>query len=405
MNSPICYSSSNHDILLSIMPKFLYNHVFDYLSTDDLLRLSTNIKAFGPLINEINWKRCYDNKVSDITIVNMKQYNTNPKDYYSIWHYAITNHIKCNEFINFYKLIEADIETEPKDVLRKVDNIINPIVPHYRIYLKTGVHRLARLSGPVYQYEIYIGKIWGCKIEMIGTFGTVIEFPVPGSALSLLGFKYLSIENVIFNNINVNAYNKHDYQYYVIYNIRLRAFVHDAKQLKISNCVFNRSVLTINCFDDIELTCNTFNDGSDIVIANNRKCTQAFHTILKKYNYLIQTNVVINRNTFNNSCISNNEIFGNLFKFYDWFIQTNILFFSNTINTLCLRCQNIRISPRIYPFILNQLNKLMSVGIFTCHNEIDYEIIATDSNAPSQIKNIISNNNFTCHSCWKCIAN
>lgn len=112
-----------YSIPRSILPKFLWKHIIDYLSIVDLRAMMIVSKEFNSLLDDNDWKTIFSTKRCDISIVKCKT-----KHMDDFWKYACYNYIACVDINDMFYMIHQDNSDDKLfiyyKVLSKQDTII-----------------------------------------------------------------------------------------------------------------------------------------------------------------------------------------------------------------------------------------------------------------------------------------
>lgn len=219
--------------MICMLPKFLWRHIIDKLTTSDISNMIVAIKSFNVMLDDDSWKRCFlDGRRSAIAVV-----QCNTKIDYCYWKYACYNHVTCDSF---------------DDIFCKINNST-----YYNIYIKAGEYKVDPNN-----YFYYNSN--HCHINLIGTKDKTIV-------------SYNDIDSKIYQ-IKLGSLSIHDIS---LINIELR--IANANNLHINNCEFDRSCISICTVNKVIIEQCMFNGVSPIYI-------ELYEARLPQCEYIIKNN-------------------------------------------------------------------------------------------------------------------
>ena len=215
----------------SIMPKFLWKYVIDYLPYHSIIKLIAVNKHYEVMMSVDDWKHQFIRKrESNIAIVKCAS-----KQMDNFWRYALENEINCDSIRDLFQFLDDDNTS---------DSFI-----YYKIFIKNGEypfinHRSVR----------YILCKKPCSIEINGDkHGTTIRYDSnvdngwqSNQLLNIVASKYFSIKNIRFHNLQCHC------DKYYIYGENMYAMCNT--KIHVSNCIFDGKY----CYLDIESINKTY---------------------------------------------------------------------------------------------------------------------------------------------------
>ena len=273
----------------SIMPKFLWKHVFNYLSYTDLTKAITANSTFTKLIDESNWRRFFLYDRADAIVV--VKCDTKTMD--GFWYHAIQTYIAHSNIDNLFWYIENDIANATKFI-------------YYKIFIKAGKYLLDEYKHP------YIFNTKPCSIEINGSkLNTKIDNDYH-RYLRMVVSKFFQIKHIKFGNISC-LLDKRDFIkcIYGSDNDNDNDFIamHGHSELFVSDCIFENEALSItsinkstitNCkFNGVGISIHNTDEDTKVItrminlgLSNNIECNIS-HSIFSTRYYCISTDIKI----------------------------------------------------------------------------------------------------------------
>lgn len=297
-------------IYKALLPKFLWKHIINYLSTNNITTMIVANNDFVGVMDDNDWKRCfYDGRKDAIVIIKCVC-----KRIDNFWRYACYNYIACVDIDDMLSFIEAD-------------NITASSFIYYKIFIKEGRYDISKLS------KHYRFNNTDCSIEITGSnryqYKTIFSNPNKADAAILILSKYFSIKYITF-----------------CYTLWLSRYDHDNKEaidnsnleVKISNCIFSNSRiikgLYVHSIDKLVICDVQFkNSNCDLELVNNTTMTNCIfdNSILLIEACRLEVNYMIKNNLFSNIQSGMFDVRPAIFYSGEWNISSRILFCNNTV--------------------------------------------------------------------------
>ena len=310
---------------VSILPRFLWNKICIYLTINDLVKLDQSSTYLQSIFKEEDWKDAFlNNRLDDIAVV--KNIDTN-----NYWYNCCTTYIGCTTIKEVFEIIGyQEYNQQFKDqymdsFAKKLYDAYNNIMAHkngacdrYQVYFKRKIFKWDGFDiGSDLLSIAHIEQItdikFSCnyKIELIGSGDitdhncTIFEsyFPIQ-SSMNILVPQYLSICNIVFNNVSLFLHRDYDFHEGNLY--------YKPKKVCITDCLFYNGplqyskieyVIVTNCIFYTNIIMRHTESGNykeyNITITNN-----IFHKYIAACIIMItsQKNILIE--------ITNNEFMG-----------------------------------------------------------------------------------------------
>ena len=275
----------------SILPKFLWCHIVDYLSLADIYKSDLINKQFDALID---WKKCFlKNRRGSIAIVKCNSRRIDNFWKYACYHYDIYNNINDTmKAISDNNILNS-----------KLDGI--PCFIYYKIFIKGG-----KFEDNNHKHRF---DYTPCSIEIIGN-KTIIYSSRAWKKISIYCPTYFSMKHIVVNglmlsfrkpNNNLDNYITSTLHIYnCIFNY-IRLYVSSIDIIAISSCTFKDSSLYINDSDYLSLKtkstmCDCYPRSFGDVRCKFEDCPYSVATWNKKHKkqYLPKINYIISNNIF-----------------------------------------------------------------------------------------------------------
>lgn len=312
---------------ISIIPKFLWKHIIDFMSITDLLCMNAVNKFFSNVINDADWKKCFlDKKSHDIAFV-----ICDSKHMDNFWKHACRTYINCSNIDHAFHKIEQDNRNNSR--FNEKQQATGRYI-YYKIFIKPGNYDLAYYN-PQETRILHLFTATDCSIEMIGSKScmgkTVLTTHHELGAMSVRNGQrnmivcpqHFLIKNITFGNF-ASGLDKYGFD---TDNDNMTIL----SELHILNCTFNNATLfEIKSINKVTITNCAFNHRNILYFSEADDMLADIDTVSHQY--------IISHNTFSHnnltldvptSCICFDAS-------YDKF--TTISIFDNTViqsNLLC----------------------------------------------------------------------
>ena len=233
-----------HQSCKSILPKFLWKYIIDYLTVDDICKITCIDACYNLIIDDIIWKRCFLNR-HPIAIVRCASNVMS-----NFWNYAFHRCYPCVNLDEALTKIENDIKL----------TINNNELIYYRVFFRQGKYDCSNTK-----YDFIHAM---CSIELIGckTALTEINF----DHLTFLIPYYFSLTNITFD------------RYACTFDSRVDKYV---SEVRIYNCIFlGLIVLQLFAINVVIIDHCVIKTGNDIGILIKQYPS--------KYRYLVTHNKI-----------------------------------------------------------------------------------------------------------------
>lgn len=324
----------------SIMPKFLWKHIIEYLSYDNIININTIDSSFFALVDENDWRSNFLEHRTDAIVV--VKCDTRQMDYF--WKYASQNYISCGNINELFRYLKGDIKH-------------NTTMVHYKVFIQTGEYPYNNYyNGNDYQDYNFSNK--PCSIEINGSKSKSTSIRYTNKkitnyfALHVVIPKYFSIKHIIFHNVSC-SFLKHKFDTYKCLTDDKFINIYSDTELYINNCIFegshtilaissiNKSII-VNCTFNAKLnisngiSCNQITESRmyKLGLANNIECSISHSTFLIESP--IDSCININSDLFHKINFTNNTVLKAATLFYDWLNKNTIIQISNM--DMCVQC-------------------------------------------------------------------
>lgn len=244
----------------SILPVFLWKHIFAYLPIDFMLKVLVTSKYYDRIVD---WKYHFLKRTHAIVIVRCES-----KVMDNFWKYAFYSYVICHSIDDALNTIDSD---------NKSNAIFNGSkMYYYKVFIKAGNYSF-KYDHNSRDYIFYHAK---CSIELIGN-NSVIDGGNIIYDKTLYCSQLLSVKNITFTCITIK-FSK--------YNNNLNDYI--ISELNINNCVFKNEVrLLIDSVDNATITNCRFVDAVYISVTEMyyQKTIRLFPSKcnhLHKYHYI-----------------------------------------------------------------------------------------------------------------------
>lgn len=284
------------------LPKFIWKHIIDNLSPNDIVNMRLVLKYFDNTVDEANWKRCFDNGSCAIALVKCTK-----NDMDNFWYYACFNHDACGSIDN---------------ALNKIENNI-----YNKIFIKHGTYQINAVNV---EHNYIWHSYWRiCSVELIGS----------SSAITTIIGKHSNFSNYLINGLRTLFISN------ITFGVDLN--VRNAYELFITDCKFGQSMLRLNNVIKVTVECCIFNGAAPIHVnmgyGNEPKIEYIINNNIFKRNYIREGEICIffsnNVDMTSSIDISNNIIsnYGMLCQIGEYIIIT---FRNNHISNIhsCILC-------------------------------------------------------------------
>ena len=218
----------SHPSCLSIIPKFLWKHIIEYMSYENIISMTVVDSNFFILIDkDMGRSNFLEHRTNAIVVVKC---DARSMDYF--WKYAVRNHVSCRNVNELFYYLECDTEK-------------NITMIYYKVFIKAGEYILDDSHYNLYRYNKQ-----QCSIEINGSKSetTTFYFVIPRSTLDIVISSFFSMKYIRFNDLFLNL-QKHGMTYRLDDNDFIKILTY--RELYISNCAFGngKSGLNIESID------------------------------------------------------------------------------------------------------------------------------------------------------------
>lgn len=235
----------------AIIPKFLWKYIIEYVSYTDIINLITVNSHFARLIDDGDGKNSFlENRSDNIAIVKCASKQMN-----YFWKYAIEHYVSCDNSINgLFRYIVNDLADSDDGVFT-----------YYKIFIKSGEYLLnANIIG---RDDTFIfskpcsTEINGSKSEMVTFKRNVMQNTIYNNKLYITLPMFFTMKHIRFCELSCQ-FHKHRLNLNVTDCIDMSQHV-----LYISNCIFDKSELSILSINKSTITNCEFN-GKGLYISS-----------------------------------------------------------------------------------------------------------------------------------------
>ena len=301
----------------TIMPKFLWKHIIEYMSYPAILKIEKIDSSFSDLVDEdVGKSNFLEHRTNAIVVVRCMLHHM---DYF--WKYALEEYVECDSIHSMLRFIENHDDTS---------------ISYYKVFIKAGEY-LCNNHNYIFNQTSYNIEINGSKSgsTVIKHSGDENEYK-PFYTLSFVTSKYFSMSHIKLYNVSCRFKRYRIEPYHNLTDDDLIK-IYSYSELYIHNCIFatsyadlaiystNKSTISnctfaledSNCFDICsEIPC-TINFNNNIVLRStnlfhNQFCTindcvtifvsgnNHFDTVTSLYDKTCNNIVIDNTNTFIN---------------------------------------------------------------------------------------------------------
>ena len=323
----------------SILPRFLWCHIVDYLSLADIYKSGLISRQFDALID---WKKCFlGNRRGSIAIVKCNSRRIDNFWKYACYHYDIYNNIN--------------------DTMRAIsdNNILNsksdgiPCFIYYKIFIKGG-----KFKDNNHKHRF---DYTPCSIEIIGN-KTIIYSSRAWKNIRIYCPTYFSMKHIVFSELTINFRRPNNnldnyitstlHIYNCIFGYNINLYINSIDNVIISSCIFDK-INSLYTSDSDYLSLKTksamcYCNPSDFGECKFEGCPYSVATWNKKHKkqYLLKINYIISNNIFTGTSADVSDqkctlLYGNYHKLSSIQISGNTFSDSTILGSIC--CGNATI--------------------------------------------------------------